>query len=116
MSAVSKSVPFLAPFRAVAWSGLGFAQSGGQLLFHLISRLYERTSIIVTNRAPRPANPSLRYCRDRQRKLALQKPRLTTASRSLATALLGGALARGSLRFDIPRRKIILRTCSQFAP
>ena len=31
--------------------GLGylpFAQSGGQLLFHLISRLYERTSIIVT--------------------------------------------------------------------
>ena len=26
---------------------LPFAQSGGQLLFHLISRLYERTSIIV---------------------------------------------------------------------
>ena len=25
-----------------------FAQSGGQLLFHLISRLYERTSVIVT--------------------------------------------------------------------
>jgi len=29
-------------------SYLPFAQSGGQLLFHLISRLYERTSIIVT--------------------------------------------------------------------
>jgi DNA replication protein DnaC len=31
--------------------GLGylpFAQSGGQLLFHLVSRLYERTSVIVT--------------------------------------------------------------------
>jgi DNA replication protein DnaC len=27
---------------------LPFAQSGGQLLFHLIRRLYERTSIIVT--------------------------------------------------------------------
>jgi hypothetical protein len=27
---------------------LPFAQSGGQLLFHLISRLYERTSIYVT--------------------------------------------------------------------
>ena len=27
---------------------LPFGQSGGQLLFHLISRLYERTSIIVT--------------------------------------------------------------------
>ena len=31
---------------------LHFAQAGGQLLFHLISRLYEHTSIIVTtNRA-----------------------------------------------------------------
>ena len=27
---------------------LPFAASGGQLLFHLISRLYERTSILVT--------------------------------------------------------------------
>ena len=27
---------------------LPFAQSGGQLLFHLIARLYERTSVIVT--------------------------------------------------------------------
>ena len=26
---------------------LPFAQSGGQLLFHLVSRLYERTSIVV---------------------------------------------------------------------
>ena len=25
-----------------------FAQAGGQLLFHLVSKLYERTSIIVT--------------------------------------------------------------------
>ena len=27
---------------------LPFAQSGGQLLFHLVRRLYERTSIVVT--------------------------------------------------------------------
>ena len=27
---------------------LPFAQSSGQLLFHLVSRLYERTSIVVT--------------------------------------------------------------------
>src|SRR5207247_302626 len=27
---------------------LPFAQSGGQLLFHLVSRLYERTSLLVT--------------------------------------------------------------------
>ena len=35
----------------VVLDGLGylpFAQSGGQLLFHLVSRLYERTSILVT--------------------------------------------------------------------
>ena len=30
---------------------LPFAQSGDQLLFHLVSRLYERTSVIVTNLA-----------------------------------------------------------------
>jgi IstB-like ATP binding protein/CDP-diacylglycerol pyrophosphatase len=27
---------------------LPFAQGGGQLLFHMVSRLYERTSVIVT--------------------------------------------------------------------
>ncbi len=27
---------------------LPFAQSGGQLLFHLVSRLYEQSSVIVT--------------------------------------------------------------------
>src|SRR5215212_11216298 len=46
------------------------------------------------HRAARSSDPSLRHRRNRKRQLAIQKPNLTTASRSLATALLGVALAR----------------------
>ena len=74
---------------------LPFAQAGGQLLFHLdqpalranldhrhhqsrLRRMAERVRRSEDDhRAARPPHPSLRHRRDRQRKLALQEPRLT---------------------------------------
>ena len=50
-SSLTRFAEYLTRMDFVVFDELGylpFAQSGGQLLFHLISRLYERTSIIVT--------------------------------------------------------------------
>jgi hypothetical protein len=60
-----------------------FSQSGGQLLFHLISKLYENRSLpITTNLAfptamPESPDPPLQHRRDRQHQLAFQEPQLT---------------------------------------
>jgi hypothetical protein len=56
---------------------LPFAQTGGQLLFHLISRLYERTSIIVTTGGaclPTGANRGGTACQARCLKRQLSLP------------------------------------------
>jgi DNA replication protein DnaC len=50
-SSLHKPRPPSTPLAAPDLDELGylpFAQTGGQLLFHLISRLYERTSVIIT--------------------------------------------------------------------
>ena len=69
---------------------LPFSGSGAALLFHLLSKLYEQTSVIITNlcfgecgrlvrrreddhRAARPAHSPLPYPRNRKRKLPLQE-------------------------------------------
>jgi DNA replication protein DnaC len=64
---------------------LPFAQAGGQLLFHLVSRLYEAERLRRSqddDGAARSPHASLRHRRDRQRQLALQEPRLTRPRRS----------------------------------
>lgn len=68
---------------------LPFSQAGGALLFHLLSKLYEHTSVAITTnldvrrmaqrirrcqadyRLARPAHPSLPHPRNRQRVLSV---------------------------------------------
>jgi DNA replication protein DnaC len=63
---------------------LPFSQAGGALLFHLLSKLYEKTSVVITTnlsfsewanvfgdaKASRPSHAPLPHCGNRQRQLS----------------------------------------------
>jgi IstB-like ATP binding protein len=76
---------------------LPFARPAVSCCSTLVSRLYERTSIIITSNL----DPPLRNHRNRQRKLARQEPRLIPPIRSPALAWLHVCRLRSAERWTI---------------
>ena len=115
---------------------LPFSQAGGALLFHLLSRLYEHTSVMIDqpglrrmvervrrreddNGTPRSPDPSLPHRRDRQRELPLPaqhggRQEAHQGSRDIAQVIQTGTTRRRDLIRLAARAKPLRAT--PFAP